>query len=90
LYIGTACSYPAHLQSNYELIYLKENQTYPANPESASGWSRLMGEYEAAIDKLILTGTNKGVIPIGSGEGTSVRQIAEKIKNIRQRFSDSI
>jgi GDP-D-mannose 3',5'-epimerase len=151
IYVGTACSYPAHLQNNYDVVYLEEDQTYPANPESAYGWSKLMGEYEAAlaqknkmintgllrlhnvygpgsaydaytgqvipslirkainypkeefivwgsgeqyrdfiyiddviaaIDKVILTGMNKGLIQVGSGHGTSIREIAEKIKTI--------
>jgi nucleoside-diphosphate-sugar epimerase len=49
IYVGTACSYPKELQSDYSVTALRENQTYPANPESAYGWSKLMGEYEADL-----------------------------------------
>jgi len=51
IYVGTACSYPKELQSaDYNIITsLKEEQTYPANPESSYGWSKLMGEYEAEL-----------------------------------------
>ncbi len=28
---------------------LREDQTYPAEPESSYGWSKLMGEYEALL-----------------------------------------
>ena len=49
VYVGTACSYPKHLQDSYEVTVLKEDQTYPAEPESSYGWSKLMGEYEALL-----------------------------------------
>lgn len=49
LYVGTACSFPLHFQSSYEIVALSENQTYPAMPESSYGWSKLMGEYEASL-----------------------------------------
>jgi len=49
VYVGTACSYPKHLQDSYEVTILKEDQTYPAEPESSYGWSKLMGEYEALL-----------------------------------------
>ena len=49
VYVGTACSFPKGLQSSYSVTALRENQTYPANPESAYGWSKLMGEYEAEL-----------------------------------------
>ena len=49
IYVGTACSYPKHLQMSEEVVRLREDQTYPAEPESSYGWSKLMGEYEAMI-----------------------------------------
>jgi GDP-D-mannose 3',5'-epimerase len=49
VYVGTACSYPKHLQMKDELTFLTEDQTYPAEPESSYGWSKLMGEYEAEL-----------------------------------------
>ena len=49
IYVGTACSFPLELQSSYDVIALHEAQTYPAHPESAYGWSKLMGEYEAEL-----------------------------------------
>lgn len=49
IYVGTACSFPAHLQSGVEARPLKEEDQYPASPESAYGWSKLMGEYEALL-----------------------------------------
>jgi GDP-D-mannose 3',5'-epimerase len=47
IYVGTACSFPKHLQMNPGINIIRENQTYPAEPESSYGWSKLMGEYEA-------------------------------------------
>lgn len=49
VYVGTACSYPRHLQMAQEIVSLRESQTYPAEPESSYGWSKLMGEYEAEL-----------------------------------------
>lgn len=49
IYVGTACSFPAHLQSGVDAAPLRELDQYPASPESAYGWSKLMGEYEAGL-----------------------------------------
>lgn len=49
IYAGTACSFPAHLQSGVAARPLREDDQYPAHPESAYGWSKLMGEYEALL-----------------------------------------
>jgi GDP-D-mannose 3', 5'-epimerase len=47
IYIGTACSFPHELQYGTDAPPLKESQQFPANPESAYGWSKLMGELDA-------------------------------------------
>ncbi len=44
--VGTACSFPLTLQNTFDAVLLEEEQLYPANPESAYGWSKLMGQYE--------------------------------------------
>ena len=49
IYVGTACSFPQHLQMGPGVHALREDQTYPADPESSYGWSKLMGEYEAQL-----------------------------------------
>jgi GDP-D-mannose 3',5'-epimerase len=49
IYVGTACSFPKYLQMNEGISALREDQTYPAEPESSYGWSKLMGEYEAEV-----------------------------------------
>jgi nucleoside-diphosphate-sugar epimerase len=50
IYVGTACSYPEHLTKHTaEPRLLLEADVYPANPESAYGWSKLMGEYEVGL-----------------------------------------
>jgi nucleoside-diphosphate-sugar epimerase len=49
VYLGTACSYPRKLQEKPGGIPLLEDQVYPADPESAYGWSKLMGEYESEL-----------------------------------------
>lgn len=47
IYPGTACSFPADLQYGVQSPPLTEDQQIPANPESAYGWSKLMGEFGA-------------------------------------------
>jgi GDP-D-mannose 3', 5'-epimerase len=49
IYVGTACSFPAIKQTGIDALPLKEEDQYPAAPESAYGWSKLMGEYEALL-----------------------------------------
>jgi len=45
IYAGTACSFPKDLQMSLTAV-LKEEQLFPAEPESAYGWSKLMGTLE--------------------------------------------
>jgi nucleoside-diphosphate-sugar epimerase len=49
LYLGSVCSHPADKQNSPNSPPLKEEEVYPANPESAYGWSKLMGEYELEL-----------------------------------------
>jgi GDP-D-mannose 3',5'-epimerase len=45
LYAGTACSFPKNLQLSLNSV-LDESMLFPAEPESAYGWSKLMGTLE--------------------------------------------
>lgn len=47
--VGTACSFPQTMQNTFEAVLLKEEDLYPADPESAYGWSKLMGIYETEL-----------------------------------------
>jgi GDP-D-mannose 3',5'-epimerase len=49
IYAGTACSFPLTRQSSLDVIPLREDELYPAMPESAYGWSKLMGQYETEL-----------------------------------------
>jgi len=49
VYVGTACSFPAAKQTGLDAPPLREEDQYPASPESGYGWSKLMGEYEALL-----------------------------------------
>ena len=49
VYIGTACSFPLTRQNTLNPLPLKEDELYPALPESAYGWSKLMGQYETEL-----------------------------------------
>lgn len=46
LYVGTVCSFPLTLQNTYNPEPLHEDELFPAMPESAYGWSKLMGQLE--------------------------------------------
>ena len=46
IYVGTACSFPLTRQNTLDVIPLKEEELFPALPESAYGWSKLMGQLE--------------------------------------------
>jgi GDP-D-mannose 3',5'-epimerase len=46
IYLGTACSYPQHLQRSVDTSVLSETSKLPADPESGYGWSKLVGEIE--------------------------------------------
>ena len=45
VYVGTACSFPLELQDSLE-SQLNNEDLFPANPESAYGWSKLIGQLE--------------------------------------------
>jgi nucleoside-diphosphate-sugar epimerase len=59
VYVGTACSYPAEKQSVLNPPPFKEEDAYPASPESSYGWSKLMGEYECELAE------QEGLIEVG-------------------------
>jgi len=59
VYVGTACSYPAEKQNMLNPPPFKEDDVYPAHPESSYGWSKLMGEYESELAQ------KEGLIDIG-------------------------
>ena len=44
LYTSSACIYPEHLQEDTNVIPLKENDAYPAYPQDAYGWEKLISE----------------------------------------------
>ena len=44
LYTSSACVYPEYRQTDAEVIPLKEEDVYPAQPQDAYGWEKLMTE----------------------------------------------
>src|SRR5947209_13617119 len=44
LYTSSACIYPEHLQENTNVTPLKESDAYPAMPQDAYGWEKLVTE----------------------------------------------
>lgn len=49
IYVGTACSFPLTRQNSLNVIPLKEEELFPALPESAYGWSKLVGQLEVGF-----------------------------------------
>lgn len=77
IYVGTACSFPAELQSGVDARPLKEEDQYPASPESSYGWSKLMGEYESFLMEQE-TGMPVSVLTLHNVYGTPCDFGAEK------------
>ena len=44
LYTSSACIYPDHLQTSTDVVPLKEEDAYPADPQDAYGWEKLVTE----------------------------------------------
>ena len=44
LYTSSACVYPEHLQTEASVVALKEDDAYPAAPQDAYGWEKLITE----------------------------------------------
>jgi nucleoside-diphosphate-sugar epimerase len=44
LYTSSACIYPEHLQTEADVQPLKESDAYPAAPQDAYGWEKLISE----------------------------------------------
>ncbi|HQU90900.1 MAG TPA: NAD-dependent epimerase/dehydratase family protein [Pyrinomonadaceae bacterium] len=44
LYTSSACIYPEHLQTEADVRPLKESDAYPAAPQDAYGWEKLISE----------------------------------------------
>lgn len=44
LYTSSACIYPEHLQEETDVKPLKEEDAYPAQPQDAYGWEKLVSE----------------------------------------------
>jgi GDP-D-mannose 3', 5'-epimerase len=44
LYTSSACVYPEYLQTTPDVIPLKEDDAYPAQPQDAYGWEKLITE----------------------------------------------
>ena len=44
LYTSSACVYPEYLQENADVTPLREEAAYPAQPQDAYGWEKLISE----------------------------------------------
>jgi GDP-D-mannose 3',5'-epimerase len=44
LYSSSACVYPEHLQADTDVTPLREEDAYPAKPQDAYGWEKLISE----------------------------------------------
>ncbi len=46
-YTSSACVYPEYLQTDSHVVPLKEEDVYPAQPQDAYGWEKLVSEHMA-------------------------------------------
>lgn len=44
LYTSSACIYPEHLQTETQIAGLREDDAFPAEPQDAYGWEKILGE----------------------------------------------
>jgi GDP-D-mannose 3', 5'-epimerase len=44
LYTSSACIYPEHLQTETQIAGLRESDAFPADPQDAYGWEKILGE----------------------------------------------
>jgi GDP-D-mannose 3',5'-epimerase len=44
LFSSSACVYPEHLQADANVVALREDDAYPARPQDAYGWEKLIAE----------------------------------------------
>ena len=44
LFTSSACVYPIHRQGDADVVRLREEDAYPAHPQEAYGWEKLIGE----------------------------------------------
>lgn len=79
LYAGTVCSFPATRQNTLNPEPLKEEELFPAMPESGYGWSKLIGqmeldylERETGIPSCVLMFHNVYGTPTDFGERSQV------------------
>lgn len=79
IYAGTSCSFPLSRQNPMNTNQLREEDLYPAHPESAYGWSKLMGqieteylEKECGIPSCVLMFHNVYGTPCDFGERSQV------------------
>jgi nucleoside-diphosphate-sugar epimerase len=45
LYTSSACVYPEYMQTDADVVPLKEEDAYPAQPQDAYGWEKLISEH---------------------------------------------
>ena len=57
-YSSSACAYPSHIQEDVDNPGLKEDDAYPANPDSDYGWEKLFSE------RLYLAYSRNHAIPV--------------------------
>ena len=96
IYVGTVCSFPFTRQNSLNPEPLIEEELFPAFPESAYGWSKLMGqlevgylEKETEIPSCILMFHNVYGTPTDFGERSQVipALIRKAINNPQEKFN---
>ncbi len=76
LYTSSACIYPEYLQTETDVVPLKESDAYPAQPQDAYGWEKLFTELLCAL--------LRRRVPDGDAH-RSVPQHLRAVRHVRRR-----
>jgi GDP-D-mannose 3', 5'-epimerase len=85
LYTSSACIYPEYLQEEANVTALKEEDAYPAQPQDAYGWEKLITErpenivepHDARLEAVVLAVMDAQ--PLGTWEGGREKLITERL-----------
>src|SRR4051794_13660703 len=80
LYSSSACIYPDYLQQETEIRGLREEDAYPANPQDAYGWEKLVTERLCLYYR-----TSTGSTRASSGSTTSTAPTGRTTAGARRR-----
>jgi GDP-D-mannose 3',5'-epimerase len=89
LFSSSDCVYPEHLQAEVDVTPLKEEDGYPANPQDAYGWEKLVSERLCLCRKVAAVEPGGEIQVWGDGEQTRSFCRVDGPQGVRGRSSDN-